>query len=293
MWPSIQGLVLDSIIVRWHPNTHLLTAETAVSKYRCCCCCNLTHKCCEKCFITNFLGNLIHFRWSKRAGCPMYVIIKIFWPQLFERRWKASGANIGQPGTRPCNRTQAEFSTHYCRSLSSSVSVSLFFNWSWRIKYGSNVRVSSPRHKRTVTNTDPVMVFGRCYYIHYSSDQITKNEMSGACSTYGKRRGAYRIFEGKPEKQRQLGRHRRRCENNIKMEFQKVEIGGVNLIYLHQNRDRCRVLVMQWLTCGFHEMTVISWLVGDVLASQERRCSMALVSFSVLYTESDNPVWWS
>jgi hypothetical protein len=86
---------------------------------------------------------------------------------------------------------------------------------------------------------------GRCYYIHYSSDQITKNEMSGACSTHGKRRGAYRIFEGKSEKQRQLGRHRRRCENNIKMEFQKVEIGGVDLIYLHQNRDRCRVLVMQ------------------------------------------------
>jgi hypothetical protein len=43
---------------------------------------------------------------------------------------------------------------------------------------------------------------------YYSSDQIKMNEMGGACSTYGwKRRGAYRVLEGKPEGKRPPGRH--------------------------------------------------------------------------------------
>jgi hypothetical protein len=39
----------------------------------------------------------------------------------------------------------------------------------------------------------------------------------------GERRGAYRGFVGKPEGKRPLGRPRRRCENNIKMDVQTVE----------------------------------------------------------------------
>jgi hypothetical protein len=34
---------------------------------------------------------------------------------------------------------------------------------------------------------------------------MEKNEISGACSTYGKRRGAYRILVGRPEGTRSLG----------------------------------------------------------------------------------------
>ena len=41
------------------------------------------------------------------------------------------------------------------------------------------------------------------------------NEIGGACSTYGERRGVYRILIGKPEGKRQLGRPRRRWEDNI------------------------------------------------------------------------------
>jgi hypothetical protein len=45
--------------------------------------------------------------------------------------------------------------------------------------------------------------------------------MSGACSTNGEKRNAYRLFVGKQEGRRPLGRTRRR--NNIRMDL--VEVG--------------------------------------------------------------------
>jgi hypothetical protein len=44
--------------------------------------------------------------------------------------------------------------------------------------------------------------------------------MGGACSKYGERRGAYRVLVGKPEGKRQLGRPRRRWEDNIMTDLQ-------------------------------------------------------------------------
>jgi len=41
----------------------------------------------------------------------------------------------------------------------------------------------------------------------------------------GKRRSACRVLVGKPEGTRQLGRPRRRWENDIKMHLQEVEWG--------------------------------------------------------------------
>ena len=49
--------------------------------------------------------------------------------------------------------------------------------------------------------------------------QIEKNEMGGACSTYGERRGVYRVLVGKPEGKRPLGRPRRRWDDNINMDI--------------------------------------------------------------------------
>ena len=47
--------------------------------------------------------------------------------------------------------------------------------------------------------------------------------MDGACSTcLGEGRGVYRVLVGKPEGKRQLGRPRRRWEDNIKMDLQEV-----------------------------------------------------------------------
>ena len=56
----------------------------------------------------------------------------------------------------------------------------------------------------------------------FSGDKIEKNEIGGAYSMYGERSGVYRIVVGKPEGKRPLGRHRRRCEDAIKKDLQKV-----------------------------------------------------------------------
>ena len=54
----------------------------------------------------------------------------------------------------------------------------------------------------------------------------------------GQTRGADRVWEGKPEGKRPLGRPRRRWENNIKMDIQEVGWGcGMDWIDLAQNRD--------------------------------------------------------
>ena len=47
---------------------------------------------------------------------------------------------------------------------------------------------------------------------------------------------------GKPEGKRPFGRHRRRWEDNIKMDLQEVG-GGGDLMELAQDRDRLRALV--------------------------------------------------
>jgi len=62
--------------------------------------------------------------------------------------------------------------------------------------------------------------------------QIEKNEMGGACSTYGERRGVYRVLVGKPEGKRPLGRPRRRWDDNIRMDLQEVGCGGMDWIEL-------------------------------------------------------------
>ena len=55
-----------------------------------------------------------------------------------------------------------------------------------------------------------------------SGDQIEKNEMDGAFSTYGEMRGVYRVLVRKPEGKRPLGRPRHRWEDNIKMDLQEM-----------------------------------------------------------------------
>jgi hypothetical protein len=43
---------------------------------------------------------------------------------------------------------------------------------------------------------------------------------------------------GKPEEKIPLGRHRRRLENNIKMDLREIEWGVMDWIHLVQDRDQ-------------------------------------------------------
>ena len=64
-------------------------------------------------------------------------------------------------------------------------------------------------------------------------------------------RGVYRVLVGKPEGKRPLGRPRRRWEDNIKMDLQKVGCGCMDWIKLAQDRDRWRALVTAGcIKCG-------------------------------------------
>jgi hypothetical protein len=54
-----------------------------------------------------------------------------------------------------------------------------------------------------------------------------------ACMVEG--RGVYRVLVGRPEGKRLLGRHRRRCEDNIKLDLREIGIDGANWIQLAQD----------------------------------------------------------
>jgi hypothetical protein len=59
----------------------------------------------------------------------------------------------------------------------------------------------------------------------------------------GEERGVYRVLVEKPEEKRTMGRPRRRCVDNIRMDLQEVGCGYVDWIGLAQDSDRWRTLV--------------------------------------------------
>jgi hypothetical protein len=59
----------------------------------------------------------------------------------------------------------------------------------------------------------------------------------------GEERGVHRVLVGKHEGKRPLGRPRRRWEDNIKMDVEKVGGGRGDWMELAQDRDRWRALV--------------------------------------------------
>jgi hypothetical protein len=65
----------------------------------------------------------------------------------------------------------------------------------------------------------------------------------GHVADMGEKRGVYRVLVRKPEGKRSLGRPKRRWEGSIKMNLQEVGCGGMDWIYLAQDRDRWRVLL--------------------------------------------------
>jgi hypothetical protein len=49
-------------------------------------------------------------------------------------------------------------------------------------------------------------------------------------------RGVHRVLVGKPEGKKPLGRPRRRCEDNIKLDLREIRIDGANWIHLAQDK---------------------------------------------------------
>jgi hypothetical protein len=58
----------------------------------------------------------------------------------------------------------------------------------------------------------------------------------------GEKRNAYRILVGKPEGRRPLGRPRRRCVDNIKIDLREIGWDGVDWVDQAQDRDQWKVL---------------------------------------------------
>jgi hypothetical protein len=79
--------------------------------------------------------------------------------------------------------------------------------------------------------------------LYCAGNKIEKNGMGGACSAVGVERGVYRVFMGKPDGKKPLGRTRRRWEDNIRLDLQEVGCGGMDWIGLAQDRFRWRTIV--------------------------------------------------
>jgi hypothetical protein len=58
----------------------------------------------------------------------------------------------------------------------------------------------------------------------------------------GEKRNVYRVWMGKPEGKRPLGRSRRRWEDGIRRDLREIGWGSVDWIQLTQDRDRWRLL---------------------------------------------------
>jgi hypothetical protein len=78
---------------------------------------------------------------------------------------------------------------------------------------------------------------------YHSGYQIKKNEIGGACGTYGERIGVQSVLVRKPEERRALGRHRRVWNDNNKMDFHEVECEDMDWIEVAQDRDRWQAVV--------------------------------------------------
>jgi hypothetical protein len=86
------------------------------------------------------------------------------------------------------------------------------------------------------------------HYWYFSPTIITiiksrRMSWAGHVARMGEKRKAYRLLVGKPEGKRPLGRPRRGCVDNIRMDLGEVGLGDVDWIGMAQDRNRWRALV--------------------------------------------------
>ena len=80
----------------------------------------------------------------------------------------------------------------------------------------------------------------------------------GHVARMSERRRVYRVLVGKSEGKRPLGRPRRRWEDNIKMDLQKVVYGSMDWIEPAEDRNRWRALVTAVINLRVPKMRGIS-----------------------------------
>jgi hypothetical protein len=93
-------------------------------------------------------------------------------------------------------------------------------------------------------------------------------------------RNVYRVLVGKPEGKRPLERPRCRWEDGIKMDRREIGWGGVEWIYLAQDRDLWRALVNAVMNLRDLEprREPVNSTLSSMSASVERRRAVALYS---------------
>jgi hypothetical protein len=85
--------------------------------------------------------------------------------------------------------------------------------WSLTFREECRLRVYENKALRRILRPKRDEVTGEWRKLHkkyHADDKVKKTEMGRVCSTYGKKRDAYRILAGKPDGKRPLGRPRRR-----------------------------------------------------------------------------------
>jgi hypothetical protein len=122
--------------------------------------------------------------------------------------------------------------------------------WSVTLREEHRLRVLKNRVLRRIFGPKRDGVTGEWRRLHnedlndlYSSSKVIRviksrsMRWAGHVARMGEGRGAYRILVEKPEGRRPLGRPRSRWEDNIKMDLQEVEWGGMDWIDMAQDMD--------------------------------------------------------
>jgi len=128
--------------------------------------------------------------------------------------------------------------------------------WSLTLREERRLRVSENRVLRSVFGPKRDEVTGEWRKLHNEElndlcslpiivrvVKLRRMRWAGHVARMREDRGVHRVLVGKPERKRPLGRQRRRWEDNIKMDFQKVVGGRGDWMELAQYRDRWRALV--------------------------------------------------
>ncbi|KAJ4438525.1 hypothetical protein ANN_14470 [Periplaneta americana] len=128
--------------------------------------------------------------------------------------------------------------------------------WTLTLREEHRLRVFESKVLRKIFGAKRDEVTGEWRKLHntelhafYSSDDIMRNIKSrrlrwaGHVGRMGESRNAYRVLVGRPEGKRLLGRHRRRWEDNIKMDLREVGYDDREWINLAQDRDLRRAYV--------------------------------------------------